>query len=64
MVDLGASVGYGIADTLDNTAFLTGAEERRYSTTQYLLEHAGANMEDGDKRGVSVWPGPPKRSYS
>jgi hypothetical protein len=53
LVELGAEVGaIGIDGT---TALLESAHSGHYPTMQYLLEDAGANMEDADNFGNNVW---------
>jgi hypothetical protein len=53
LVDLGAEVGK--VDNFGDTAFLASARDRHYSTMRYLLEEAGASMEDVNKGGHKVW---------
>jgi hypothetical protein len=42
-------------DCVGNTALLESAFNGRFSTMQYLLEEAGANMDDVNNDGASVW---------
>jgi hypothetical protein len=53
LVELGAEVG--AVDSDGDTALLMSAREGRYTTMQYLLEDAGANFEDVNKHGETVW---------
>jgi ankyrin repeat protein len=53
LVELGVEVG-GI-NTNGDTALLTSALFGHYSTLQYLLEEAGANMCDINNSGRTVW---------
>jgi ankyrin repeat protein len=53
LVELGAEVDAVSAD--GDTALLLSALSGQYSTMQYLLEEAGANMNDVNNRGDSIW---------
>jgi hypothetical protein len=53
LVQLGAEVGATNAN--GDTALLGSAGSGRYATTRYLLEQAGANMEDVNNDGATVW---------
>jgi hypothetical protein len=53
LIELGARIG--AVERSGLTAFLASADAGHYSTMQYFLEEAGANMEDYDNDGMSVW---------
>jgi hypothetical protein len=53
LIELGADVGAVNSDGY--TALLISALRGQYSTTQYLLEDAGANMQYANKFGNNVW---------
>jgi hypothetical protein len=53
LVELGADAG--AVDIYGNTALLISALSGRYATMKYLLEEAGANMDDVTNAGVTVW---------
>jgi hypothetical protein len=53
LVELGTEVGAVV--NLGDTALLVSARDRHYSTMWYLLEEAGASMEDVNKGGHNVW---------
>jgi hypothetical protein len=53
LVEKGARIG--AVNFLGNTALLESALHGRYTTVQYLLEEAGASMEDVNNDGVNVW---------
>jgi hypothetical protein len=53
LVEIGASVE--AVDSNGNTALLESAEGGNHSDTQYLLEHAGANMEAVNNDGKTIW---------
>jgi hypothetical protein len=53
LIELGAEVG--AVNARGDTALLKSAFFGRYLTMQYLLEHAGANIEDENNNGDTVW---------
>jgi hypothetical protein len=53
LVELGADVG--AVDCNGNTALLESARNGRYTTMQYLVEEGGANMDDVNNQGETVW---------
>jgi hypothetical protein len=53
LVELGARIG-AVSD-LDNSALLVSALFGRYETMPYLLEDAGANIDDVNTGGETVW---------
>jgi hypothetical protein len=53
LVELGARIG--AVDMYGDTAFIVSARNGRYATMQYLLEEAGANMDDVNNDEESVW---------
>jgi ankyrin repeat protein len=53
LVELGARTG--AVDNYGNTAIIASARDGQYVTVKYLLEGAGANMEDADNFGNNVW---------
>jgi hypothetical protein len=53
LVELGAEVG--AVDPDGNTALLESARNARYTTMQYLVEEGGANMDDVNNNGETVW---------
>jgi ankyrin repeat protein len=53
LVHFGAE--YGAIDTDGDTALLESARDGRYGMMQYLLEEAGAKMEDANNFGNMVW---------
>jgi hypothetical protein len=53
LVELGAEVG--AEDEYGYTALNISARDGHYPTTQYLVEDAGANMEDVNKDGNNAW---------
>jgi hypothetical protein len=53
LVEKGARIG--AVNFLGNTALLESALHGRYTTVQYLLEEADANMDDVNNDGVNVW---------
>jgi ankyrin repeat protein len=52
-VELGAEVG--LADNNGYTALLLSADSGQYSTKQFLLEHASANVEEATTDGWTFW---------
>jgi hypothetical protein len=61
LIELGASIGIVDSEPDTNyipkceTALITRARNGRYSTTQFLLEHTGADFGDVSKKGDTVW---------
>jgi hypothetical protein len=53
LIELGAEVEAANSDS--DTALLESAVGGRFTTMQYLLEEAGANIEDVDNGGGTVW---------
>jgi hypothetical protein len=53
LVELGAQVG--AVDNDGDTTLLVSALNGRYATMQYLLEEAGANIDDVNNNGQTVW---------
>jgi hypothetical protein len=53
LIEFGAEVG--AVNVLGNTALLESALCCRYAMMQYLLEEAGANMDDINNQGNTVW---------
>lgn len=53
LLEGGARIGQ--TDHDGDTALLMSAMLPQYSTMQYLLEHTGANIEDVNNRGDTVW---------
>jgi ankyrin repeat protein len=53
LVELGASVN--LADSSNFTALHASAELGRYSTMEFLLEHAGANLDAVTIDGATLW---------
>jgi hypothetical protein len=53
LVECGAEVG--AVDTDGNTALLKSARFGQCGTTQYLLEGAGANIDDANNDGHTLW---------
>jgi hypothetical protein len=53
LIELGAKVG--AVDSFGDTSLLEGTEGGRYATVHFLLEEAGANMDDVNNNGKSVW---------
>jgi hypothetical protein len=53
LVELGAEVG--LADNYGDTAMLESACFGHYSTVQFLLEYAGADIEEVNNAGERIW---------
>jgi hypothetical protein len=53
LLELGAEVG--AVNKFGDTTLLTSALAGRYSTTQFLLEHRDANIDDVNNGGETVW---------
>jgi hypothetical protein len=53
LIQLGAKVG--AVNSYGNTALLVRSRNGQYTTTQYLLEEAGANIDDVNNDGETVW---------
>jgi ankyrin repeat protein len=53
LIQLGAKIG--AVDVFGNTALLVSALSGRYETMQYLLEDAGADMDDYNNMDDTVW---------
>jgi hypothetical protein len=53
LIQAGARIG--AVDSAGNTALLDSACFGRYATMQYLLEEAGASMDDVNNKGHTVW---------
>jgi hypothetical protein len=53
LIELGAVIG--AVNAHGNTALFASAFNGRYAKMHYLLEEAGANMEDSNNAGKTVW---------
>jgi ankyrin repeat protein len=53
LVELGAEVG--AANIYGNTALILIVDNGHYPTTQYLLEEAGANLDNVNNNEKNVW---------
>jgi ankyrin repeat protein len=53
LIELGAEIG-GV-DRGGNTSLLESAREGRFRILMYLLKEAGANMDDVNTQGKTVW---------